>query len=74
MSEIIVRMEREQVEVTLGGFLPPFKADTMRKFIPGFTTYYVTVDGVELPPMTPDEYDAWAASNQDDAPASRQDG
>ena len=67
MSEIIVRMEREQVE------LPPFKADTMRKFIPGLTTYYVTVDGVELPPMTPDEYDAWATSNQDDAPASRRD-
>lgn len=59
MSEVIVRFEREQIEVTRDGTLPPFKPDYMRKFIPGLTTVYVTVDGVDLPPMTPEEYEAW---------------
>lgn len=54
-----VRMAREQVEVTIDGTLPPFKPDYMRKFISGLTTYYVTVDGEELPPMSPEQYEAW---------------
>jgi hypothetical protein len=58
-----VRYEIEQVEVTVAGILPPFKADTMRKFVPGLTTIYVTVDGEELPPMTPDEFEAWKTDN-----------
>lgn len=61
MSEITVRVEREQIEVTRDGSLPPFKADHHRVFIPGLTTVYVTIDGVDLPPMTPDEYEVWAA-------------
>lgn len=63
--EITVRFEREQVEVTRDGTLPPFIADYQRKFVPGLTTVYVTVDGEELPPMTPEAYEVWKASNQD---------
>lgn len=59
MESIQVRRETEQIEVTLGGLLPPYKADTSRKFIPGLTTVYVTVDGEDLPPMTPEEYEVW---------------
>ena len=59
MESIQVRTEIEQIEITMGGLLPPFKADTSRKFIPGLTTVYVTVDGEELPPMTPEEYEVW---------------
>lgn len=57
---VSVRMERERVEVTsvpalLGFDAPP---DYQREFIPGLSTYYVTVDGVELPPMSPEQYAA----------------
>jgi hypothetical protein len=53
-------MEREQVEVTsvpalLGSDAPP---DYSRKFVPGEATYYVAVDGVDLPPMTSEQYAA----------------
>jgi len=58
-----VRYEIEQVEVTVDGTLPPFKPDYMRKFVPGLTTVYVTVDGKELPPMTPDEFEEWKTDN-----------
>lgn len=61
MSEIIVRMEREQIEVTRDGTLPPFIPDYQRKFVPGLATFYVTVDGEELPPMTSEQYEAWKA-------------
>lgn len=63
MREITVRFEREQVDVTYGGFFGG-EPDYERKFIPGPTTVYVTVDGVELPPMTPDEYEAWDEVNR----------
>lgn len=56
---IEVRMECEEIEVTRDGTLPPFIADHERKFVPGLRTYYVSVDGEELPPMSPDEYAAW---------------
>lgn len=62
MESIQVRTEIEQIEITLSGILPPYKADTSRKFIPGLTTAYVTVDGVELPPMSPEQYEVWKAS------------
>lgn len=58
-----MRWETEQVEVTRAGILPPYEADYMRKFIPGLTRVYVTVDGVELPPMWPEEYEVWKAEN-----------
>lgn len=61
VNEISVRFEREQVEVTRDGTLPPFEPDYQRVFIPGLTTVYVTVDGEELPPMTPEQYSTWAA-------------
>lgn len=57
---IEVRMEREEIEVTRNGIFPPYEADPARVFIPGPTTYFVTVDGVELPPMTPEQYEKWA--------------
>ena len=60
MSKIVVRMEREQIEVTRDGTLPPYKRDYQRKFIPGLSTYYVAIDGIELPPMTPEQYGALA--------------
>ena len=67
VSEVQVRFERERIEVTRDGTLPPFKPDYMRKFIPGLTTVYATVDGIELPRMTPEEYAVWkqAAPKQD---------
>ena len=58
-----IRMEREQIEVTSDGMLPPFKPDYQRVFIPGLTTYYVTVDGEELPPMTPEQFEEWKEQN-----------
>ena len=58
MSDISVRLEREQIEVTRSGILPPYEADHMRKFVPGLSIYYVTVDGVELPPMSSEQYAA----------------
>lgn len=63
MERVTVRSETEQIEVTLGGFFPPYKADVSRKFIPGLTTFYVTVDDVELEPMTPEQYRVWAQEN-----------
>lgn len=68
MSEIIVRMEREPIEVTsvpalLGIDAPP---DYARKFVPGPATYYVTVDGVELPPMSSEEFAAWSKEHNTD--------
>lgn len=59
-ASIQVRLEREEVEVTRSGILPPFEPDYQRVFVPGLSTYYVTVDGVELPPMTPEQYGALA--------------
>lgn len=59
VSEIFIRAETEQIEVTRDGTLPPFQADYQRKFIPGLTTVYVTVDGEELPPMSPDAFEDW---------------
>lgn len=64
MNEVEVRIETEQVEVTLDGLFPPYKADTMRKFVSGLTTVYVKVDGVELPPMTPEEYEVWSNARE----------
>jgi hypothetical protein len=62
MSDVVVRMEREQIEVTRDGSLGG-APDYMRKFIPGLTTYYVTVDGEELPPMTPEQFKEWKEQN-----------
>jgi hypothetical protein len=59
MTNFEVRFETEQIEVTRSGILPPYIADYERKFVPGLTTVYVTVDGVELPPMTPEQYERW---------------
>lgn len=55
-SRVHVRVHTEEIEVTRDGTLPPFKADVARKFIPGLTTFFVTIDGEELPPMTPIEF------------------
>jgi len=63
MRDVFVRMERERIEVTRDGTLPPFKPDYQRVFIPGLSTYYVTVDGVDLPPMTPEQYEEWKEQN-----------
>lgn len=65
MRDISVRMERERIEVTSDGTLPPFKPDYQRVFVPGLTTYYVTVDGDDLPPMSPQQYEVWKESNQE---------
>lgn len=56
--DVWVRFERERIEVTSDGTLPPFKADVQREFVPGLATVYVTIDGVELPPMTQEQYAA----------------
>lgn len=58
-------MEREPIEVTsvpalLGIDAPP---DYARKFVPGLTWFYVTVDGEELPPMSPEEFQAWRVAH-----------
>jgi hypothetical protein len=60
--EIIVKWEREQIDITRSGILPPYKADPARVFIPGIATVYVTVDRVELPPMSPEQYAAMIAA------------
>lgn len=62
---LTVRSETEQIEVTRIGLFPPYKADTSRKFISGLTTVYITLDGVELPPMTPDEFRAWKQDHEE---------
>jgi hypothetical protein len=68
MAQIELKVETERIDVTRTGILPPYEADHMRKFIPGLTTIYVTVDGVELPPMTPEQYAAWKEVDAHDLP------
>ena len=65
MNSLVVKMEREQIEVTRDGTLPPYVADPARVYVPGLTTYFVTVDGVALPPMSPEQYEAWRDENRD---------
>jgi hypothetical protein len=63
VNTLDVRFETEQIEVTRSGLFPPYIADWERKFVPGLTTVYVTVDGEELPPMSPEQYETWKAEN-----------
>lgn len=59
-----IEMEREVIDVTLGGLLYPFKPDNYRKFKPGMSHYFINYkDGRHE--MTKEEYDAvFARVNQ----------
>jgi hypothetical protein len=48
------------------GSKSPFKPDYQRVFMPGLTTYYVTVNGEELSPMSPEQYEAWRLAHKED--------
>ena len=45
VRQIGIDLEVEQIEVTLGGILPPYKASTQREFVPGLSHYYFVIDG-----------------------------
>lgn len=59
-----VRVEREEIEVTRDGTFPPYKPDYHRVFVPGLTTIYVTTDGGEELPMSPEQFEEWRLAHE----------
>ena len=55
IPNVSVRIETEQVDVTRSGLLPPYEADYAKKFIPGLTTVFLTINDQEFE-LTPEEY------------------
>ena len=52
-----IDMEREQVDVTRSGLLPPYEADHSRKFIPGMKRWWLTLDNRRITELTHEQAD-----------------
>ena len=52
---VSIQTEVEQVEVTLAGILPPYRASSMREFIPGLRRTWLVINGERVCELTDDQ-------------------